>query len=215
MPGTGVGDGRRVRGDRTRQRGAQRAAELASLVGLRAVSLGALAHDLGLSKSGVAVLYRDKQDLQLAAVAAASNTFSKHVIEPAFAAAPGMPRLAALIDSWLDYVRRRISPGGCFMVATVAEFDSHPGPVRDALAQARRRWLDALACEVAYAQHMGQLTGPPADLVAFEIDAILSAANIAANLYDDPDALRTAKLILDHRLGKATVRQQLSREVGQ
>jgi AcrR family transcriptional regulator len=197
-------DARRARGDRTRRRIAYRAAERASLVGLQAVSLGVLAQDLGLSKSGIATLYGSKQDLQLAAVAAATDTFIQHVIEPAATAPPGLPRLNTLIDAWLDYVRRPVFPGGCFMVATAAEFDSQPGPVRDALAQGRRSWLATLAREVAHAQDAGQLTGLPADLVAFEIEAILAAANIAANLFDDPDALTTARHILNLRVGDPT-----------
>jgi AcrR family transcriptional regulator len=194
-------DGRRARGDRTRRRVAHRAAELASLVGLQGISIGALAQDLGLSKSGIAAVYGSKQDLQLAAVAAATDTFIQHVIEPALTAPPGLPRLDRLIDAWLDYIARPVLPGGCFMVATAAEFDSHPGPVRDALAQCRRDWLATLARQVVHAQQAGHLNGPPADLVAFEIDAILSAAVVAANLFDDPNALTAARRLLTLRLG--------------
>lgn len=195
-------DGRRVRGDRTRQRVAQRAAELASVEGLAGLSLGHLASDVGLSKSSVASLYGTKQDLQLATIAAAREIFIRHVVRPAADLPRGLPRLRGLVDSWLRYVGTPVFPGGCFMVATAAEFDSRPGPVRDALAQQRRDWLAVLTFEISHAQATGVLEQMEASLLAFEIDALLAAANISANLLGDPSALTTAGRILDVRLSE-------------
>jgi AcrR family transcriptional regulator len=193
-------DGRRERGDRSRKLIERRAAELASLVGLEGVSLGLLARELGMPKSSIATLYGSTLELQLAAVAAAVRIFAEQVVEPAATAAPGCKRLVALVDAWIEYVRRPVFPGGCFMVATAAEFDSHPGPVRDVLAQVRRDWLGLLGAQVAKAQKDGQLTGLPPDLVAFEIDAVLASACVTANLLDDPGALDAARRIIGHRL---------------
>jgi AcrR family transcriptional regulator len=193
-------DGRRERGDRSRKLIERRAAELASLVGLEGVSLGLLASDLGMPKSSIATLYGTTRELQLAAVAVAVRIFAEQVVEPAATAPPGSQRLVALVDAWVDYVRRRVFPGGSFMVATAAEFDSRPGPVRDALARARRDWIGLLAAQAAKAQEYGQLTGLPPDLVAFEIDAVLASACVAANLLDDPAALDGARRIIGHRL---------------
>lgn len=193
-------DGRRARGDRSRHLIARRAAELASVVGLEAVSLGLLAKDLDVAKSSIATLYGTTRELQLAAVAAAVGIFVEQVIEPTAQVAPGSQRLGALVDAWLDYVRRAVFPGGCFLVATAPEFDSRPGPVRDALAQARRDWLGLLTAQVARAQEDGRLAGLPPELVAFEVDAVLASACIAANLLDDPGALDGARRIISHRL---------------
>ncbi len=195
-------DGRRARGARTRARVAQRAAELASLDGLSGLSFGQLAGDLDLSKSGVAALYGTKQKLQLAAIAAARDIFIQQVVGPTADRQPGLPKLRALVDAWLQYVARPVFPGGCFMVATAAEFDSHPGPVRDALAQLRREWLAVLAGEIEHAQAAGHSRELPATLLAFEIDALLAAANISANLLDDPGALTAVRDILRVRLAE-------------
>ena len=43
------------------------------------------------------------------------------------------------------YVELPVFPGGCFLAATAAEFGSQPGPVRDALRDARD-WLALSAC---------------------------------------------------------------------
>lgn len=195
-------DGRRVRGDRTRREVAARAAEVASQAGLSGVSLDQIARELGISKSGVAAAFGTKQDLQVAAVRAASDIVREHVIEPALAERRGRPRLRALVDAWFTYVEDRVFPGGCFMAATLPEFDSRPGPVRDALLDARAAWLDLIAGEVAHMQEAGELDDTlPADAIAFEVDAVLAAANLDRNLSDGRSALAQARSVLRARLG--------------
>jgi AcrR family transcriptional regulator len=195
-------DRRRQRGDRTRRAVATRAAALASLDGLAGMTMGQLADALGVAKSSVQAAYRTKEDLQLAAVGAATETFVAEVVAPAQAQAEGLPRLRALVDAWLGYVERRVFPGGCFMVATLSEFDSRPGPVRDALAAARQAWLGLLEDEAAAAQTAGEIPDvPDAAMVAFEIDALLAAANVSRNLTDDTAPLDRARSLIALRLG--------------
>jgi AcrR family transcriptional regulator len=200
-------DGRIERGDRTRKAVAAQAAAIASVDGLAGMTLSQLADRLGVSKSSVQAAYRTKEDLQVAAVAAATEIFASSVVAPAQEVPDGVPRLWALIDNWLAYIERRDLPGGCFMGATLAEYDSHPGVVRDALARARRQWLRLLEHHVKVAQSAGDLTGvPSADLVAFEIDALLAAANVARNLTDDVAPLIMARKLLVLRLANADLR---------
>jgi hypothetical protein len=101
-------------------------------------------------------------------------------------------------------VEQRVFPGGCFIVATIPEFDSRPGPVRDALAGARTEWLGLLEREITGARSRGELgdsggVSPP--LLAFEIDALLAAANTARNLVDEVKPLETVRTLIDLRLG--------------
>jgi AcrR family transcriptional regulator len=196
--------GRQQRGTRTRRAVAAEAAALASLEGLAGMSLARLATALGLAKSSIQAAYRTKEAVQLAAIAAATEIFVGAVVAPAQAEPEGMARLEALVELWLGYVERRVLPGGCFMAATLAEFDSCPGPVRDALAATRQRWLALLERQAAVAQAAGDIPPTPApDLLAFEIDAILAAANIARNLGDDPAPLAIARKLIALRLGGA------------
>src|SRR5688500_10356144 len=110
-------DGRRARGERTRQTVAAQAAALASVDGLSGMTLSRLADVLGVSKGSIQAAYRTKEELQVAAVEAATNIFVQSVIQLALEADEGLPRLRALVDAWLGYVERRVFPGGCFMVA--------------------------------------------------------------------------------------------------
>jgi AcrR family transcriptional regulator len=195
-------DGRVERGARTRKAVAAQAAALASVDGLSGMTLAQLAKALDVNKSSVQAAFATKESLQVAAVAAASEIFVNSVIAPALDAPEGRARLLSLVDFWLGYVERRVFPGGCFMVATLSEFDSRPGPVRDSLARARRAWLRLLEQQVAIAQAAGELpSSPSAEMVAFEIDALLSAANVSRNLSDDTTPLAFARTLIALRLG--------------
>jgi AcrR family transcriptional regulator len=200
----GETDGRRQRGERTRLAVAAQAAALASMDGLAGMTLSKVAGQLGVAKSSIQAAYPTKEDLQVAAVGAAVGIFIENVVVPAQPHPAGRPRLEALVDGWIAYVTRRVFPGGCFMIATLSEFDSHPGPVRDALAQARQAWLALLEVEVATAQVAGEIPAEPSPaMVAFEIDALLGAANVSRNLTDDLAPLTAARSLIDLRLGQA------------
>ena len=198
-------DGRRARGEPRRTALAEHAAALASLDGLGAVSIARVAQAAGAPKSSVQAAYSTKQDLQLGAVRAATETFVREVIAPTVSAAEGLDRLNALVHAWFAYVERRVFPGGCFMVANLAEFDSHPGPVRDALATGRRQWLRTLERQARIAIDNGTLTSTPnAAQRAFEIDALLAAANLDRNLTGSNDALHAAAELIQLRLQPTT-----------
>jgi AcrR family transcriptional regulator len=194
-------DGRSERGDRTRRAVAAQAAAIASVDGLSGMTLSQLAGALGVSKSSIQAAYGTKEEVQVAAVQAASEIFVAEVVGPALAQPEGLARVQALVDAWLAYVERRVFPGGCFMIATLSEFDSRPGSVRDALAGNRRAWLGLLERQVAVAQAAGEIPGSPTpELLAFEIDALLSAANVDRNFADDTGPLDMARTVIALRL---------------
>lgn len=174
-----ISDRRLLRGARTRHSVARHAVDVASIEGLTALSIGRLAADLGLSKSGVQALFGTKENLQVAAVDAAREAFLDAVVRPAETAPRGVARLRILIEQWIAYVEAPLFPGGCFRAANVAEFDSRPGPVRDALFRDQQDWQNVLAGELRHAIDAGQIADLDADLTAFQIDAVLCAANTA------------------------------------
>ncbi len=178
-------DGRLLRGARSRHSIARHAVDVASVEGLTALSIGRLATDLGISKSGVQALFGSKENLQLAAVEVARETFLAEVVGPAAAAPRGLARLRALVESWISYAESPLYPGGCFRAANLPEFDSRPGAVRDALARDTRDWQAALAAELRRAAAAGETADLDAELVAFQIDAVLCAANTALRLGDE------------------------------
>ncbi|HEV2370653.1 MAG TPA: TetR/AcrR family transcriptional regulator [Streptosporangiaceae bacterium] len=194
-------DGRVVRGDQTRQRILRRAMDIASEEGLEGLSIGRLATDLGVSKSGLFAHFGSKEELQAATVEAARKVFYREVVRQAMQAAPGLARLVSLCETWLDYSQRRVFPGGCFFYSTAAEFDARPGRIHDLLAQTRREWLDLYEQTARDAQQLGELatSADPVQLV-FELDALASAANAAALLFDDASAYDRARTGMRDRL---------------
>ncbi|GAB93780.1 TetR/AcrR family transcriptional regulator [Gordonia rhizosphera] len=197
---TEISDKRLLKGAKARATIARHAADVASVDGLTGLSLGKLAADLGLSKSGVSTLFGSKENLQLAAIEAAREVFVDHVIVPALPEPTGMPRLRALVDNWLAYVSDPVMPGGCFRVATTVEFDSRTGPVHDAIDADRKDWQAFLEKEIRAAQTQGHLTGREPHAVAFALDAIVGAANTGARMGDE-SALPTARSIIENLLG--------------
>lgn len=186
--------GRRSDGERTHRAILRAAAELASTHGLEGLSLGQLAARLGISKSGLFAHFRSKRELELATVEAASAVFAEDVMRPASAAPPGVQRLVALSEAFLSHVERRVFPGGCFFAAAAAELDSRPGPVRDRIAAFQRGFMRTLESHVSEARERGEL-GSSADpqQVAFELHAMLVAANAAFLLQGDAAAFERAR----------------------
>jgi len=179
-----VSDQRLLRGVRSRRTIVRHAVDVASLEGLTGLSLGRLAADLGLSKSGVQTLFKTKENLQLAVVEAARDAFLDAVVRPVVEVPRGVARLRALVERWLAYAEEPLFPGGCFWTATLPEFDSRPGQVRDVLLAQQRDWRGLIAAELGHAADTGEIAELDADLAAFQIDAVLTAANVALRLGD-------------------------------
>src|SRR5437763_11108417 len=190
-----------MKGERTRQSILQRAVDLASLEGLEGLTIGRLAEELRMSKSGLFAHFGSKEELQLAAIDAAGQRFIDEVVRPALSAERGYPRLVALCHSWLDYVRRRVFPGGCFFAAASFEFDGRPGLVRDAVAKQMDDWFAALEKAIRMARDEGHLAADvdPAQL-AFELNALFFGANFAYNLRHDDEAFARARRAIEQRL---------------
>jgi len=172
-------DGRRRRGNATRESILQAAADVASVEGLEGLTIGRLATELGMSKSGLFAHFGSKEELQLATIDAARRRFVDHVIRPSRGLPRGRARLEALLIDWLEYFRAEVFRGGCFFNAVKAEFDSRPdGPVRAAITEDVRQFLAFLAREVRKAQEAGDLdSAVDPEQLAFELDAFGGAAN--------------------------------------
>ena len=187
---------------RTRATLVAHAVDIGSAEGLETLSIGRLAGEAGMSKSGVAGQFGSKRGLQLAAIEAANQRFRKEVWDPVASEPEGLPRLRALMESWISYLEREVFPGGCFLTAAAIEYDDRPGPVRDAIADAWRLWLDVLELEVAAAQRAGELdSGPDAAQLAFELHSAVLGGNFARQLLGGADPLAHSRAAVAGLLG--------------
>lgn len=191
----------RPRNDQARNAILRRAADIASQDGLEGLSIGRLAIDLGLSKSGLFGYFGSKEELQLATIQTAAGVFLTEVVQPALAVPPGLGRLWQLCDNWLNYSQRRVFPGGCFFFSVTAEFDARPGRVRDTIAAASLEWNRLVARTIDNAREHAEITEETdPDQLAFELIAFMETANAISLLHDDPTAYQRARTAIQNRL---------------
>ncbi len=197
--------GRKAQGERTRKAILETAVHIASAEGLEGLTIGRLALELSMSKSGLFAHFGSKEELQVATVEAAREIFIREVIKPAFEATQGLLRLWKLCDIWLAYVQSGVFRGGCFFAAAASEFDSRPGPVRDRIAEIMKEWLAVLRNAIVEAQTAGHLNHEiDATQLAFEFNSLELGANWAFQLYGDTSAFKRAREAILERLNKYT-----------
>lgn len=189
------------KGERTRQSILDRAVDLASLHGLQGLTIGGLAEELGMSKSGLFAHFGSKEELQIATIEAAAERYISEIFKEAILEPRGYPRLLAICTSWLSYIRRGVFPGGCFFAAASFEFDSRPGPVRDRVRALMDDWMRALERAIRMAKDEGHLKDDvdPAQL-AFELNSLFFGANFSFYLRDDQQAIERAERAVRTRL---------------
>jgi AcrR family transcriptional regulator len=193
---------RRADGERTRSAILEAAARMATVEGLDGLSIGRLAQDTGMSKSGLFAHFGSKEELQLATIAAAEDVFRIEVLDPAMAAPEGLPRLRVLCDRFLAHVEEGVFPGGCFFASAAAELDTRPGPLRDRVAEVYDGWITLMEGSLRRAQELGQLDRSlDPEQIAFEVNAMLAEANGLFLLRGDPRAFEMARRAIGARLG--------------
>jgi AcrR family transcriptional regulator len=192
------------KGEDTRAAILERALAVTSKLGLEGLSIGSLAQDLGMSKSGLFAHFGSKEDLQLQVLGLAVERFEAAVVQPALALPRGEPRVRGLFDNWLAWAEASYLPGGCVFIAAANELDDRPGPLRDRLVEYQRQWLAVLARASRIAQEEGHFRGDvDAEQFAYEAYAVALAYHHFRRLLRDPGARDRARRAFDDLLGGA------------
>ncbi len=187
-----------TKGEQTRDAILEGALRLASRVGLQGLSIGMLAEELELSKSGLFAHFGSKEALQLGTIEYAAGKFLELVVRPALAGPRGEPRLHALFDGFLRWPERVPQAGGCFFVSAAVEFDDRPGPVRDRLREYWRSRLAFFAGAVRRAIDEGHFRRDvDPEQFAFQVDGIALSYHYASHLLGDAKAGEHARQACD------------------
>lgn len=195
-----------AKGEETRQAILARAFELANVVGVSGLSIGRLAEATGLSKSGLFAHFGSKEALEVAVVEEAARQFVQDVMVPALRHPRGEPRIKAMFEQWLAWGHR---PGGCFFVGASAELDDRPGPPRDALVQACKDWIDAIATAARIAITEGHFQDElEPEQFAFELYGIMMSCHTFGRFLRDRSALPHARRAFDRLLASAKARSR-------
>jgi AcrR family transcriptional regulator len=196
--------GRRTKGEQTRQAILAHALALASKVGCEGLTIGRLAQDLRLSKSGLFAHFQAKETLQVQVLQTAAERFVEEVVRPALKVARGERRVRALFERWLAWEGSPALPGGCPFVAAAAELDDRPGPARDFLVQSQRDWLDVLANTARTAVREGHFRADlDPDQFAHDLNALMLGYHHAARLMRDSRAAGRARTAFEALLRDA------------
>lgn len=186
------------KGENTRKAILERAVEVATRVGLSGLTIGALADELELSKSGLFAHFQSKEALQVQVIEAAAERFVDQVVRPALKARRGEPRVRALFEGWLEWGLQGGHRSGCFFVAAATELDDRPGPQRDALVRTQRDWLDTLATAARVAVSEGHFRKDlEVEQFVFDEYGILLVTHHALRLLADKRAVQRARKAFD------------------
>lgn len=192
------------KGDQTRERILDRAFRQAGRDGLSGLSIGGLATELGLSKSGLFAHFGSKEDLEVAVLAKTAEQFEANVIKPALRAARGLPRLRKLFELWLRWMADPTLPGGCVFLAAAIELDDREGRARDYLVDAQQRLRSTLAQAARLAIEQGHFRADlDCECFAFEMFAIVFGYHHSRRLMRDAKAEAHAHAAFERLLAEA------------
>jgi AcrR family transcriptional regulator len=192
------------KGSTTRSAVLGHALALASEVGLEGVTIGTLAERAQMSKSGLFAHFDSKEALQIAVLDEAAHRFVETVVAPALRQRRGEPRLRALLENWLRWSNADFMPGGCVFVASIADLDDRPGPVRDRLGASQRDWLETLATAIRIAideRHFRADLDPLQ--LAQELLALAYGTHLMTRLLGDPKTQARLRVAIDRLLANA------------
>jgi AcrR family transcriptional regulator len=175
-----------AKGDETRNAILRTAVSKASVDGLEGLTIGGLAKEMGLSKSGLIAHFGTKEGLQLAVLQAAAAIFARRVIRPARNAAAGEDRLRSYFNSWINWSHADELPGGCIFISATIDLDDRPGICRYFLAKIQKEWVDALEGAALEARDNGQFReNLDPGQIAFGMTGIMHSMHLYERLFRD------------------------------
>lgn len=144
------------KGELTRAAILETALQSASRHGLEGLTIGLLAEQMNMSKSGVFAHFGSREDLQIAVLKLYHHLFEQEVFYPSMKEARGLPRLRSMFALWISRVTREIA-SGCIYISGATEYDDRYGVIRDELVGMVNAWQGALLRAAIQAQELGHL----------------------------------------------------------
>jgi len=180
------------KGELTRAAILDMALQLASRDGLEGLTIGLLAEQMHMSKSGVFAHFGSREDLQLEVIKLYHANFEQEVFYPSLKQQRGLPRLQAMFLLWVNRVSIEIA-SGCIYISGAVEYDDRPGELREQLSEMVTTWQQALRRATVQAIEQGDLnadTDP--DQLVFEMYGLILALHHDARFLKTPGSFERA-----------------------
>src|SRR5215475_13210063 len=177
---------------------------LMSRSGLGGVTLGVLADQAGLSKSGLFAHFKSKNEVQIGLLTHMAQFADEHVVQPAMREPEGLPRLKALVRNWFGWAQRAGLPGGCPVAAGLFEFDDVEGRVRNKILEMEAAWRRTLVQLVERAVELGHLRRElDVDQFVWELCGIYLGHHAAHRFLRSADADQRAQAAVDALIARS------------
>lgn len=185
-----------TKGQDTKRKILEMGLDMASQMGLEAVSIGALAKATHMSKSGLFGHFQSKENLQNDILRYAGQLFSEGVVVPALKTPAGIPRIRALVENWVQWTSTL--SGGCVFVQASHDFKDRFGKVRDFLLRQQEAWIDSLKRIAQSAIRVGDFRDDiDCDQFAFELYSLLLGFHLYHQLLKNEDILKRQQMALE------------------
>jgi AcrR family transcriptional regulator len=173
--------------------------KMATQLSLESVTIGNLAKATQMSKSGLFAHFQSKENLQVDILKHAGELFAEAVVIPALLEKPGIPRIKALVDNWINWSTRMT--GGCIFVSSSTEFTDRAGKVRDFILAQQESWIDSLRRIALSAIRVGDFRDDiDSDQFAFELYSLLLGFHYFDKLLNNAETQKRQEAALDQLL---------------
>lgn len=181
------------KGELTRAAILEKALESASRDGLEGLTIGLLAEQMQMSKSGVFAHFGSREDLQIAVLKLYHHLFEQEVFYPSMKETRGLPRLRSMFNLWLNRVTREID-SGCIYISGATEYDDRLGLVRDELVAMVNAWQGALRRATVQAIEQGHLqSGLDPEQIVYEMYGLVVALHHDARFLKKSGSVQRAE----------------------
>jgi AcrR family transcriptional regulator len=195
------------KGQQTRAAIVNAALEQASRAGLEGLTIGALAEQMHMSKSGVFAHFGSREDLQIAVLKAYEVRFIDEILKPSLRRPRGLPRLLGIVNKWLE--RTVIEAAlGCLWISGASEYDDRPGAVRDELVSMVKGWQREISRAIEQSIREGHLRADTdVDDLVFGLYGVVLVLHHDSRLMRSAEAMPRARRAIRNLLQQSVTAQ--------
>lgn len=178
--------------------------KMISQIGLSGITLGNLAEQAGVSKSGLFAHFGSKEELQIALLQQSAILATEHVIAPALQEEEGLPRLKALIHHWFGWTQRAGLPGGCPVASAMFETDDMESPLREKVTEMELEWRTLLIQLTRQSVEKGHLHASlDIEQFVWELCGLYLSHHVSQRFIRDAQATDKAQKAIESLLARA------------